>query len=458
MKTMNKNIEDALKLTVSSFLALSLLQACGKSDATKDYQDLKLVHLSADKAKNQELLTQVFSISVVSDGAVEKIPDFFEGEANEFKIKLNIADPEITLADLSIDQSTKPDGSTLTKTKEDPNTYVFRWTPPVGYINPGASRTADVSFVAHVINGPAIIQNFIAVKDVKILVQKSQTLPKVLGFEIPESIDEGQDQLVKIKVQDMAHSQVNQPDLNIVSYKGAQNNENHKFDWAANVTPDQPLIEGPDKDGVFKYRFILHTKNIKLPTPPSEFNPKKADANASIVNLCFSAIAKSKVSGLEAKEPSDICTRVRFAAQPPVVYFDGDPDGNNPSTDVVAGAAMSLGFEVKTQNSRGNIEATKAAFPNFKSTKDGKPKIEEIANPKDASAKISDVSSDRFYKMTWTPDCKASGAYVLNLKMTSNVDGQKKSLTVTRKLNIISKSEVCNVPQTPSAPKAPVKK
>jgi hypothetical protein len=452
MKKMNKvnNIAIAPTFagTLAGLLTLGLLSSCGKSDATKDYQDLKLVPISADSAKDQEIKNKFFNI--------ESVPsqNLSEGDVNEFKIKLNILDSEIKVATLSIDSASQPVGSTLEKTKEDANTYIFRWTPPVGFIKPFDHKDLQVKFIAHVVSGPAAMSNFFTSSVVSLTVRPTKSIPKIVLVDVPEVTDEGQDIAVKIKVLDKAHGQANQPDVNVVAYKGANNVENHKFDWHSNVLPDQPLVDGPDKDGVFTFHFMLHTKNLVLPNPPNEYNPKKADANASIVNLCFTTEVKSKVS-LSDAATEDQCTRVRFAAQPPVVYFEGDPTNEIGSTDVIAGAEMNLSFEVKTPNGRGDIQAPRASYGNFASAVNGTPKIEQVVNAKDATSKIGEVGSDKFYKMTWTPSCKASGAYLLKMRLSNKFEGQQKTFDVVRKLNIITKSESCTAAPLPAAKSVP---
>ncbi len=436
-------------LLFGALLAASFIQACGKTDATKDYKDLKLVPLHSANQNNQVIFDKVMSISQLSEDGVAKTPIFLEGEANEVKLSLKISDPAITEAALSFEWD-QPKSSTLTKSKEgkskeDENTYVFRWTPPVGFVGAGTVQTANVSFVAHVVTGPAIIANFVAHFNLQILVLHTQLRPRVIGIEIPQVINEGVDQTVKIKVLDAAHSSANEPSLEVISYKGARNDENHKFNWADKMSPNQPLVSGPDKDGVFTFSYTMKLNAQALPVPPSEHNPAKADPNPSIVNLCFSTIAKSKISGLESAAV-DQCTRVQFAAQPPVVYFDGDPNGTIGSNSAIAGEAFSLNFEVKTPNQRGDIQAPQVSFLNFSSDPIGKPKIEEIANPKDTKATIvaGQAASNRFYKMSWTPSCKATGSYIMKFHLVTNFDGQKRSADLTRKLLIAAKSSSCD--------------
>jgi hypothetical protein len=445
-----QNLKPTFAGTLAGLLAFGLLSSCGKSDATKDYQDLKLVPVSAESAKEQEIKNKFFNIEA------SLAQNLSEGDVNEFKVKLNILDPEIKVASLSIDPATQPTGSTLEKTKEDPNSYVFRWTPPVGFIKPFDHKDVQVKFIARVVSGPSFINNFFTSSTVNLSVRPTKSVPKIVLVDVPEIVDEGQNIDVKIKVLDKAHGQANQPDVNIIAYKGASNIEDHKFDWHSNVLPDQPLVSGPDKDGAFIFHYVLNTKNLTLPFAPSEYNPKKPDSNASIVNLCFTTEVKSKVS-FSVATVEDKCTRVRYAAQPPVVYFEGDPTGEIASTDIVAGAAMNLNFEVKTPNGRGDIQAPRASYVNFTSSKDGTPKIEQVVNPKDAASKIGEPASDKFFKLTWTPSCKAAGTYLLKMRLTNKFEGQQKTMDVVRKLNIMSKSEACQLP-APAVIAAPVVK
>ncbi len=425
-------------------LAIALIQGCGKSDATKDFKDLKLVPLHPANENQQLLFDKVMNISQVSEDGVAKTPIFLEGEANEVKLSLNVLDPGITAAVMSFDAGTQPDGSSLTKTQDDANTYVFRWTPPVGFIGAGTVQTANVTLIARVVSGPALIANFVARYNLQILVEHTQVRPKIVGIEIPQVINEGIDQIVKIKVQDAAHSSVHQPSLEVVSYKGARNDENHKFNWSNKMTPNQPLVSGPDKDGVYTYSYTMNLKDQVLPKPPSEHNITKPDANASIVNLCFSAIATSQVSNLQSA-PENQCTRVQFSAQPPVAYFDGDLDGVIGSNSAIAGQAFEVNFEVKTPNAKGDIQFPQVTFMSFASEQNGKPRIEEIANPKDSKSSIvaGQPATSRFYKMSWTPSCHATGSYMMKLHMVTSLDGQRKSTDLVRKVLIASKSEAC---------------
>ncbi len=434
-------------VVASLILAAILSQACGKSDATKDFKDLKLVPLHQANENQQVIFDKVMNISQVSDEGTSKTPIFLEGEANEVKLSLNILDPAISEAQMSFDGATQPEGSSLTKSTSDKNTYIFRWTPPTGFVGVGTVQNANVSFIARVITGPAIIANFVSRFNLQVLVEHTQIRPKVLGVEIPQVINEGVDQIVKIKVQDAAHSGMNQPDLAVVSYKGARNDENHKFDWAGKMTPNQPLVSGPDKDGVFTYSYTMNLKDQTLPLPPVESNITKADSNASVVNLCFSSIATSRISNLQSAVV-DQCTRVQFAVQPPVAYFDGDPDGNIGIHNAIAGEAFTLDFKVKTPNGRGDIQAPQITFVSFASDPTGKPKFDEIANPKDPKASVvsGQVAPERFYKISWTPSCKATGSYVMKFHLVNVLDGQRKYAEISRKVNIASKSSSCEQP------------
>lgn len=446
-----KNMTKSTSMVLGLIFAGNVLQGCGKSDAAKDYKDLNLVAPYSDNSSAQKFYEKVMSISLVD---VDNTPVFLEGETNEVKLILKPLDPAITSAILSIDGA-QPEGSSLIQSKTEPTIYTFRWTPKTGYIGAGTVVTTDVNFVAHVVTGPTVMKNFTAHYKVAIVVEHTQVGPKVVSIDIPQVSNEGVDQVVLVKVQDAAHDSVNQPDVKIFSYQGERNIENHKFDWANKVSPNQPFVSGPDKDGVFTFSYTMNLKGQTLPTPPSEANPKKSDTNASIVNLCLTAVVKSKISNLEGT--LDQCTRVQFASQPPVAYFEGDPDNTIGSIDAIAGAPFMTSFEVKTPNGRGDIQAPQLSFLNFASDPSGKPKVEEIDKATKALVAIGGpASSDRVYKISWTPSCKATGSYVVRVHLANSLDGSRKTADLSRKINIISKSSSCDA--APTAPAQPVKK
>ncbi len=443
-----KNMKKSTSMLLGAALAASVIQGCGKSDATKDYKNLNLVAPYSDNGSTQKFFDKVMNISLVTDDT-KKIPVFLEGEANEIKLTLKRLDPAITAAAMSIDGA-GPDGSALTQSKTEPDIYIFSWTPRTGYIGAGPVQATTVNFVAHVVSGPSVMANFVSHFSLPIIVEHTQVRPKVISIDIPQVINEGVDQQVLIRVQDAAHSGVNQPDLRIVSYQGERNIENHKFDWASKLTPNQPLVSGPDKDGVFTYSYMMNLKGQTLPVPPSEYNEKKPDKNASIVNLCFTAIATSKISNLNGSK--DQCTRVQFATQPPVAYFDGDPDGVIGSNSAIAGEAFTMNFEVKTPNGRGNIQNPHVTFVSFASDPSGKPKVEEIdKTSKAVVASGGPASADRLYKISWTPSCKATGSYNVKIHLANSLDGVPKTADLTRKIMISSKSSSCDAaPATPA--------
>ncbi len=456
MKNLSKNSGFVFSLLVAS----SFIQSCGKSDAMKDYKSIPLEQVHKNDASNQKIMTDFMTISLVTPDDKISVPTFLEGQANEAKLKLDILDDSVT-GEIVFDGDA-PAGSVLKASPTEPKVYIFSWTPKTGFIGSAPVQTVTVNFIGHVLTGPSYMANVVTRLSLPINVEHTQAKPKIVSVDLPQVINEGVDQTVQIRVQDTALSQVNQPDVEITHYQGTRNDENHKFDWGGNLTPNQPLVSGPDKNGVFTFSYTMKMKGQTLPLPPVEGSTKKADTNASIVNLCFTEVVRSKISNVVVTQ--DECTRVQFVNQPPVAYVEGDPDGVIGASTAVAGEQLTMFFEVKTPNGRGDIQPPKGSFAKFPSdskNQDAKPKIVEVDKTSKAPvAANGPASADRFYKMTWIPSCSTTGSYNLNVYLENSLGGSKKHAELSRKINISSKSRSCDAPaaKKPAQQTQPAKK
>lgn len=440
-------------------IILMQLSACGKSDSTADYQNLKLVPVHTKNYESQEVLNQMLNISLLTEDGEKRVPVAFEGEPTEIKFKLDVMDSDITAADVVFVDSGKPQNSSLVASKTEANVWIFKWTPPVGFIDPGqVERDIDLMLAARVVSSKnSKLQNIVTRHAEKILVRHTQVIPKIVGSDKPEAIEEGSDLRFKIKVQDPSQNKNSQPDVTITEYKGARNDENHKYDWSKNITADQPFVEGPDQQGVYALKFILHTKDLKLPVPPLAENLNKPDEKATGVNLCFTATAQSKLTGL--RSPSqDYCVRVRFAAQAPVIYWEQDPTGEQTTFEVEAGKTYSLPFTVKVPNARGemNFLSQNVLFAESSNAALALPKVSaslKWPSEKNESAYLNPLivpvaetaqnPVEKKYVFTWTPECNSKGVHILKMGFSTKVDNRVKIADFTKRFLITKNADIC---------------
>jgi hypothetical protein len=425
---------NSLKTVCVSTLSLALLIAgCGKSNATKDFSNLKLGPVHNGTVAAQAASSPLLRISFpTGDGSESSIANFNEGDEGVVKIKVEKLDKltDVTLVMNSVLPGYKlnPDGDGV---------WSLIWTPVKGTIPPERRNLIiPLDFVAYAITDDDAKMPISSLhRTLDLVVDKGGSAPKILSVSIPEKVDQDETAIITVIAKDPTHGGAEKPTVKADDYneKLSPNGEDPRFNGRKFLSQETEGVA--NGNGSFAYKFAFNTQGSEI-----YHNPDKSQPG---VLYCFNLSVIS--SALIPSSPSTYCTRILYKTQPAYAIFKTDPNGQNLPIEIAVGVKNTIEFTASTASGFGNLSVKSTdKYAKFPSEKGLGPVLECKPTGVNGDASVQSCT------VTWTPSCKAGKKPAqLNFELINTYVGKPIHQPAQRKL-VYSQTEV-NCPTAAAA-------
>ncbi|MBC7740941.1 MAG: hypothetical protein H7061_02010 [Bdellovibrionaceae bacterium] len=442
-KTTGIEMKNNLVLILPTLLVLSLLSACGssKSDPLDKYKDIKAVPANNEKAQTQKVARpDLFSIEVEGTNEVN-LGNFVEGQPSTVLVRITPKTASIQKFSVRLSDFTNSSRPELTGTPA-PGVFALTWTAALGTIPAGQFAMQFKAEIEATVVGSANprLNGISNSKSINVTVSRNSSQPKITGrSSLTKGVDEGQALPFTIDVTDPASlNHVSLPEMQITPYVNS-NTESYHADGSSYLVYDDRRKENPEKLSPTTYRFHYILKVDQLPLDRDRQG--KDIAAAADVDMCFQMRAISAVGTMS--DQLQVCTKARYAAQPPMIAFDSQLPN-----EFKAGQAVTIQLKVATEHPKSviNISKPNALIASLSGQK-------EIA----CAVEVADKKNSQICVIKWTPACTDKNVTMnIPVKAESSLGGKIKSITVVKSVTVVPGEECVVVPAIKKP--APVKK
>jgi hypothetical protein len=426
--------------TLFAMIPVAALMACNTSDDAsnplRDYKGLKQAPITDVKSANQTVVTpDVFKIEVVRQGQdklwqTENIGNFIEGQPGQVMIRVTPKDAKITRFSLRIADFPLAQSPTLAGPYQG-NIYALQWNAPVGTIPNGLfGMVLDLQLQARVEDSSERLLVGVAdLQTLPLILNRNNLQPQFMSrTDLKAGLDEGQEIDFVVEVNDPGTSSSSRfPEISITPYIYS-NTEAYRADGSSYVRLDETKTFNPERvAGTTRWKF--HYKILVVNLPLDRDRRGKEIPSVSEVDMCFQMRAIS-VLGTQSADQQQVCTKARYAAQPPV-FSDLMKD----FSEVKAGSEVTWTFKIAAPHALSIV-----SLPN-----DSR-QVSALGGANSVSC--SDESAERknvkVCTVKWKPVCVRSPLKrSLTLKADSTLGTKVKSSTFTKEFTIQPDPQAC---------------
>lgn len=418
------------KILFSTLLVSTLITSCGDSSSNplEKYKGLKAVPANDEKAVVQTVVKpDLFMLQVQGTNQINT-GQFVEGELSTilFKItpkSLAITDYVVSMIDFSnLNRPVLRATSTI-------GVYSLSWLAPVGTI-PGGGWGATFQAQIQVTVKQATNQLLIgttSTKTLDVVVSRNSAQPKLVGrTDLSHGVDEDQDAAFSVDVMD-PNSATNPrlPEIQVTPYMNS-NTEAYRADGSRYLVFDDKRNINPEKISANVFRFYYLLKVDHLPLDRDRMG--KEIPSAADVDMCFLLRAVSGIGTLSDQQ--QICTKARYAAQPPVISF------LEPS-EIKAGHETTLTIQISSAHPLSVVSLAKSSLI-----------IASLTGKKEITCNFDqgDKKNSQVCVVKWTPACVSQTAILpMTVKAESTLTNKTKSSSTVKNLTVLPDLEACPV-------------
>ena len=303
------------------------------------------------------------------------------------------------------------------------------WLAPLG-TSGGTAKNFNAKIQLTVLDAKnPLLRHTINTKDVFVVVSQSALQPTIEGFsDLSKGVDEGVSTAFTVDVKDPNSSLTPQlPDL-VISRYSSSNTEAYRADGQRYLEFDETRAVNPERKGNL-FRFYYNIVVDRLPLDRDRQG--KPMPTATSVDMCFIVSAMSGIGTLSTK--SQVCTKARYAAQPPVITFREIPE-------LKAGHEVSLSFQISAPHALSVVTLNKPSIT-----------LANLSGAKEITCtdEQPDKKNSQICVIKWTPSCisKTTSVDVL-VKADSTLGDKVKSSAITKTLTVLPDLDLCPMPST----------
>ena len=438
-----KSIKPISLLTLSLSTIL-LFSGCGadSSNPLAKYNGIKETPATDEKAVPQSVIAGgLFLVSFEGANQVNN-GNFIEGQASEVLIKVSPKSDSITKFSVKMTDFSNTDRPTLSETGQ-PGQYSLKWTPALGIIpggNWGKTFKAQIQVAVLSATNP-LLENIVMTQSLDVVVNRSHEQPQITGrTNLSKGVDEDVATYFTVDVVDPASStspRIPEIEITPVMYSNPESYRANGSRYVILNDSDKQHSNNPEKISESTYRFYYTIKVTDLSLDRDRRGQEIA--SAADVDLCFQMRAISVVGTLS--DQLQICTKARYAAQPPVIAF-----AENQSQEIKAGTSTTLTVKISTPHPLSVVTVKKPASI-----------IANLSGQKEinCAAEIPEKMNSQICVIKWTPACLiTTAAAKVSVNADSSLGSKIKSSTLTKTFNVVPDLVSCPVVKVAVKPSA----
>ena len=423
MKTA-RNIKMKTLIFISSLMSISLLTACGssKSNPLEKYSGIQGIPANTnDKSIKQTAVGKdLFNVEV--EGTNQNNTGYFiEGKESQVLIRITTRSASIQEYSVELVDFTNVTRPTLLAT-DMAGVYSLNWHPPMGTIAIGPQQSFKAKVQVTVTKATnALLLDLVTVQDLDISVSRDNTAPKILGNSLPKLIDEGVKTSFTVDFFDSSRTDIAKMQELVMTPYISANTEAYRANGSsfADLDDDPKIGANPKKISEGTYRFFLKILPDQLPLDRDRTG--REIPAASEVDLCFQARVMSVANILSF--PSMLCTKVRYAAQPPVIAFD-----EASLATITAGKEVLISVKVSSAHAKSVIVIPKPSQL-----------IAELSGRKEVNCNYGtpEGKNSQICVIKWTPACvSVTTSASITVKADSVLNSKSKSTSQVKVISI----------------------
>ena len=425
----------AISIINLSLSTVLLLSACG-ADSTNPlakYNGIKATTANDEKAVPQSIVAGgLFLIQLEGTNQINN-GNFIEGQESELMIQVDPKSSSITKYSVQMTDFSSTDRPTLSAT-DKPGQYSLKWTPALGLIpggNWGKTFKAQIQVIVLAATNP-LLENIVTTQSLDIVVNRSHEQPQISGrTDLSKGIDEGVPSEFSVDVIDpgtLISPKIPEIQITPVMYSNTEAYRANGSRYVILNDSDVKHPNNPEKISATTYRFYYTIKVTDLALDRDRLGQEMP--SAADVDLCFQMRAISVVGTLS--DQLQICTKARYAAQPPVITF-----AENQTSEIKAGVPTTLTVKISTPHPLSLVTVKKPASI-----------IAHLSGQKEinCAAETADKMNSQICIIKWTPACITTTTSVkIVVNADSSLGSKIKSSVVTKTVDVVPDLVGCPV-------------
>lgn len=421
-------------------IPMAALMACNSSDDAsnplRDYKGLKQAPVTDVKPVTQTMVSpDVFRIEIVRQGQnnlwqAENVGNFIEGQSSQIMVRVTPKDQKIIRYSLRIADFPLVQVPVLSGPVQG-NIYTLQWNAPIGTIPNGLfGMSLDLQLQATVEeSSEALLVGVASLKSLPLVLNRNNQQPQFLSRTNfgDKGLEEGVEADFVVEVNDPGTaSSPRYPEISITPYIYS-NTEAYAADGSSFIRLDEKRALNPEPvAGTTRWKFYYKILILNLPLDRDRRGNEIP--SAEVVKMCFQMRAIS-VLGTQSADQQQVCTDVRYAAQPPKFKEVTD------IKDVKGGTEITYTVRVSSDHALSLVTITNPAG-----------QISSLGGLSSVNCvdEAADKKNVKICTIQWKPTCvRTPVKRTLTLKADSTLGSKVKSTTFTKEFMIQPDATVC---------------